>query len=468
MIRTRKNNQSHIIWTFWIISIFYQLGVTLYFLGFSCYRFLGKRFYPIPQKNLWTPPLFETKKTRGNKKKEKFLSPLIWIHAVSGGEVKLADRIIQEFYPRSLFDKDGKILLTYCSTTGSDMAKKLKSKYSHLTIAYLPIDFYPLTRRWVKVIDKHYKLTKYIVIEHDFWPNWLWAVKLIGAKRIGINYFLKKRDFDRYRLLPSTYCFVHNLDILLTQNQKVSQKVTSFQPNFQVIEAGNLKYGLLDWNQKKIENLQKIKLSRKYITITLGSSHAGEEALILNALKNFFLDYSPTLHLRLIIIPRHPERARTYKLINFIKKFTDTAKVTYELFPSKKILKEKKSVSHEIILVKEMGWSEYFYQQSDIVIIGDTFIASQGGHNIIEPLSYGKCVIYGPYMVNYADITPELEDNQIVIRISKEKILNNLRNILNVLISDPSRRKRMGKLGLAFLKNIQYDRQIYKKVLDIN
>ncbi len=466
MIQTRKSNQSHVIWTFRIISIFYQLGITLYFIGFSCYRFLGKRFYSVPQKNLWTPPLFETKKTRRNKKK-KFLSPLIWIHAVSGGEVKLADRIIQEFYPRSLFDKDGKILLTYCSTTGNNMAKKLKSKYSHLMTAYLPIDFYPLTRRWVKIINEHYKLVKYIVIEHDFWPNWLWAVKLIGAKRIGINYFLKKRDFDRYRLLPSAYHFVHNLDVLLTQNQKVSQKVISFQPNFQVIEAGNLKYGLLDWKQKKIKNFQKTKLSRRYITITLGSSHAGEEELILNAFKNFFLDNSPTLHLRLIIIPRHPERARSYKLINFIKKFTDTVKVIYELFPSKKILK-KKSASHEIILVKEMGWSEYFYQQSDIVIIGDTFISSQGGHNIIEPLSYGKCVIYGPYMVNYDDVTPRLEKNQVVIRISKEETLNHLRSTLNVLISNPSRRKRMGRLGLAFLKNIQYNKQAYKEVLNIS
>ncbi len=163
----------------------------------------------------------------------------------------------------------------------------------------------------------------------------------------------------------------------------------------------------------KLANLPKVtkKLEKPNgITITAGSTHKGEEELILNS-------WDKSMG-KLIVVPRHPERFdEVYRLIETRYKNSD---ISYHRYS------QNEDFSSDIILIDAMGQLNNIYAISDVVILGGGFIKSAGGHNPIEPAFFGTILISGKMIFNQKSLFDCVNDYYL---IENEELQTTLKNI---------------------------------------
>jgi 3-deoxy-D-manno-octulosonic-acid transferase len=164
-----------------------------------------------------------------------------------------------------------------------------------------------------------------------------------------------------------------------------------------------------------------------------GSTHEGEEELIISAYHNLKKDFPD---LNLIIAPRHPERFKEVedllrlKGISFIKR---SALGTQGLTPH-----PLSSPIGIIILLDTVGELSTIYGIADIAIIGKSF-KGYGGQNPLEPAYWGKPIVCGPHMENFPFIR-DFYSEGAALEINEE----NLFPIVRELLLLPEKAKEMG------------------------
>lgn len=289
--------------------------------------------------------------------------PTIWIHAVSVGEVKAAQPLFQQLkerYPNHFF------LIT--TTTATGQAEAHRSIPQANAIAYLPLDLTPIVNRWIQKLNP----VLFVLIETDFWPNLLKALKQSNCKIVLASGKLSEKSSRRYHLFaPFSRSLFSHFDLLCLQNEEHKTRFKNLSDPTLIHVTGNLKYDL------QPEPIPTFQFPTPAITIA--STHAPEETLLLNAIQH--------LDLFIFLAPRHPER------------FNEVA----ELLANKKIpyirwTEREKRGGEKVILVDAMGQLPICYSHSLLAIVGGSFIPHIGGHNILEPMLYGTPVLFGPHM----------------------------------------------------------------------
>ena len=359
-----------------------------------------------------------------------------WIHAVSSGEIILANFIIS-------LNSSKTFLITLMSNNGYKLAKKLYQNHKKVAFYYLPFDLYPISKKLVKQVSPK----KFFVIEHDLWPNLLNHLHKNKIKRILLNVALKPKDLFYLKKLPSLAKFIYQVDEIFFQNKSYENSLKPFLSyNTTLKTIGNLKYtkALL---QKKINQnpLKAFKQNHQFI-ITLGSTHPKEEKQLIKAIEKWIGN-----KVTVIIIPRNPNRA-----ISLCRYFSKQYKV---IIYSKWLFSKNKKA--DILIIDQMGISLECYNLSEIVLIGDTFLPSQGGHNFLEPLSLQKTTFYGNFMISYLDITSYFEKEKGVIRLLPNKI----EETLTTYILNKQKRLKLAKKGKQCLEKIMTNEATIKKNL---
>ncbi|GAB5411798.1 MAG: 3-deoxy-D-manno-octulosonic acid transferase [Chlamydiales bacterium] len=317
---------------------------------------------------------------------------LFWVHAVSVGETKAAIPLIRELQKRN---PKAQIVLSCGTQTGLAEAKR----------AFADVDCFrlPFDSTWLmKPLVKNLEPTHFFLVETDLWPNLLHFLKRSSVPCSLVSAKMSERSFKRYRLLPAFAKYqMSHFDHICLQSDEYRKCFAPFYKG-ELFVTGNLK-----WDTIAIE---KSTRRNKKLTITLGSTHAGEEKLLLEALKN--------LPAKIYVLPRHPER------------FLEVAEIVKE-YPNSQ-------------LIDQMGVLYSFYAKSDIAIVGGSFLPGVGGHNIFEPLAFGTPVIFGPHMWGQKKMTKlalemqagaQCEPHELPIVIKKmigkgeigQKLLQNLK-----------------------------------------
>lgn len=289
--------------------------------------------------------------------------PLIWIHAISVGEVKAASPLLKALKEKS---PDAQFLITTTTATGQKEAKRSLKEANF--IAYGPIDLSFVVKRWVKRLNPK----QYILVESDFWPNLLRALKKNGTEISLVSGKISERSFNRFKLFSFfTKKLFSHFDHICVQNELYRSRFAVLVKDSKKIRVtGNLKF---DLQAQPIQS--HLKLPKQSITISC--THEPEEEWLLDALikSDYFL----------ILAPRHPERFKR------VAELLEKKKIPFSTWKNREQIQK-------VLLVDVMGQLPACYAASQLTILGGSFVDHIGGHNVLEPLLYETPVFFGPHM----------------------------------------------------------------------
>ena len=334
------------------------------------------------------------------------------IHCVSVGETLSAVPFVKKFT-----ESHRNVIFTVTTKTGYDIAVKNVAKFVR-DITFFPYDFPFAVNNFFDAL----KPEAVIIFETELWPNVIFFARKQQIPVIFINGRISDRSFPNYVRFRKFFEKFLDYPFFLMQTERDKERILSLGAKAsQVFVTGNIKYDL----EKTGKSIDKKELGLKDNDIVLiaGSTHAGEELAVIRAFKKLKESFKT---LKLIVAPRHPER------------FDEVATIIemHELSYTKR---SKQGKIEEVFLLDTVGELFDFYGISDIAFVGGSLV-NIGGHNIIEPASYGIPVIFGPYMQNFKDISDEFVAQKAGISVSSEK----LDEVLLNLLSSEQQRKQMG------------------------
>ena len=363
----------------------------------------------------------------------------IWVHAASVGEVfcsiPLLKKIKKEF-PCS------KVVLTTMTSTGKETAE------SHLPeadqILFVPIDHPLIIRRAIKKIQPGLLL----IAETELWPNLLHGC---GKKRIPIVLFngrISQKSFRRYLSLKFFFkeCLKY-ISLFLMQTEEDQKRVVEIGVDSQKTKVeGNLKFDQTfpSFTQKAVgEMAEALGFHGQEKILIAGSTHSGEEEILVSLYKEL-KKIEP--HLVLILAPRHLERLEEVERILTKESISWLRKTSLSL-----VVRRSDQDQPKVILLDTMGELMGIYSLGTLVFVGGSLVPI-GGHNPLEPLFFRKCVLFGPFMFNFLEISSRLKEAGGAIQVTGR---DDLFSQLKYLLSDERARKEVGEKGYQFLRRHQ-------------
>jgi 3-deoxy-D-manno-octulosonic-acid transferase len=358
--------------------------------------------------------------------------PHIWFHAASVGEVTVALSLLtamKRLYPRYGF---------VISTT-TPQGRAVASQAPGVDTTFLaPLDLPWIVRRAVQRI----RPSMLLVVETELWPNLLRGVKRTGIPVILFNGRISQRSYRFY--LPLRFFFrgvLANFDALCLKSGVDKERMVSLGADPGVIHVtGDIKFHqIVQPSEMAGTRLRRaLRLGKDLPVLIAGSTHEGEEALILQVFKELHIDLP---RLILILAPRHLKR------IPRVEKLLGSQRVRWV----KRTLIDEKHRAGEVILLDTVGELAALYGLGTAIFVGGSF-SHVGGHNILEVLAHGKGVIFGPHMENFSDIARLVVERGAGIQVRTPQ---ELAKALRRLIVNPSLRQEMGEKGLALLREHQ-------------
>ena len=311
----------------------------------------------------------------------------IWIHAVSVGECEAAFPII-----KALMKKGETSFLVTCTTpTGSARVREvLGNSVDHV---YLPYDLPDAIHRFVG----HFSPRLVLIMETEIWTNLFHAC---GERHIPLailNGRLSEKSAKGYAKLSGL------VKASLSQVTKIAAQTRSDANRYLAIGAipnkvsvlGNIKFDIQFDETLKNQSLElrRSLFSHRPVWIA-GSTHSGEEALIFDALARIQVDVPNVL---LILAPRHPERSGD------VRALCEGRELRVQTRSEARACDAKTSV----YLIDGIGELRKFYGAADVAFVGGSLIP-HGGQNVLEAAAVGIPVIFGPYMMNFDEISRNL------------------------------------------------------------
>ncbi len=278
--------------------------------------------------------------------------------------------------------------------------------------------FAPIDLPWV--IERflaRLKPTVYVCLETELWPNILRVLHARGIKTLLLNGRLSESAFRNYLKIQGFMaqvlrCF--NAAAVIRPVDRERYLALGFPPSTMVVH-GNAKYDL------RIESLlppgsgrpnvpdatlrasmaghyQKILGLSQHPVLLAGSTHTGEEAMLLAAHEALAATINDLV---LIIAPRHLDR------LDQLKAEWQSKGIAFQTY-SQVVDGQRTS---RIIVVDRMGELARLYAVATYVFCGGSLV-SRGGHNIMEPAIWGKPPFSGPFMDDFADARSLLEEQE--------------------------------------------------------
>jgi 3-deoxy-D-manno-octulosonic-acid transferase len=361
-----------------------------------------------------------------------YSSNVIWIHAVSVGEAEAVFPLVkrlQKQYPSDNF------LVTTTTPTGSARVKEvLAETVAHV---YLPYDLPNVINHFFTT----FKPKVAIIMEKEIWPNLYAGCKKNQIPIMIINARLSANSAKGYKKIPG---LVKPALAAVTwvATQTIQDKLRFIEIGAKqnaISVTGNLKFDLLI-DEKIIKRAQKVKqqlFSDRFVWI-IASTHDKEEEI--------FFDLYPQLkkqipELLLMVVPRHPER---FEQVNQIAK-------KMQLKTCMRNSKQQCTAETDVYIVDTMGELKLLYGASDICFVGGSMVPV-GGHNILEPAALGIPIIFGPYMVNFKEISESVLALKAAVQCAGKQTL--IDTVLH-LYSDSDFRKEIAFKAKQFVESNQ-------------
>lgn len=347
-----------------------------------------------------------------------------WIHAVSVGEAATAVPLVEAIrrrWPRL------KVILSTVTPTGARVVRdRLGDRVTH---CYFPLDLPGPVRRAVGAIAPVF----FIALETELWPNFFRELSRLGIPSMIVNGRISDRSFRRYRWIRFLLRrLLRQITVFAMQSQEDARRIILLgAPAERVVVTGNLKTEPPPPEagaEKVWERL--LRLTGKELVWVAGSTHRGEEVILLDAFCDLKARY-PSL--TLVIAPRDPGRVPEVERLLRDRKLVGVRRTT---LPGN-------SARRDAILLDTVGELAQLYGLADVVFVGGSLIP-WGGHNMLEPAFHRKPVVFGPHNMNFRESAELLLRSGGAIQVGDGQ---ELRTAIERLLADPGLRARMGEAG---------------------
>jgi len=351
--------------------------------------------------------------------------PCLWLHAVSVGEVNLLQPLlagIEQQHP------DWQCVISTTTRTGYELARK---KYAPRSVFYAPLDF-----SWsVKSALRRVRPTLLVLVELELWPNLVRYSHKQGVRVALINGRLSESSARGYRCIrPLVRSMLRRLDLVAVQNEVYADRFRALGASEQALHVtGSMKFdgAITDRNNTKTIELAALAGFDQEDTVLLAGSTQQEEEEM--ALATFELLSPRYPRLRLVIVPRHPER------FDDVAAMLDRSRHDWQRRSELTAEKEDKQ-DCRILLVDVVGELGAWWGTAQIALVGGSF-GSRGGQNMIEPAAYGAAVSFGPRTRNFRDVV------QLMLAADAARVVQDQQELTAFVewcLEDPEQARQLG------------------------
>ena len=398
-----------------VIDSFYLSAATLGAPYIVAKLFVSERFRSgLMQKLGWLP------ERRGS-------APCFWVHAASVGEM-LASRplvkALDETFP------DWEVILSTNTNTGLSVARK---DFGDKLSFYFPFDLSWLDRKALTLL----RPACILLIELEIWPNFLVAAHERRVPVIVVNGRISAKSVRAYKAImrlsgafrealnarENFYCARSQADASRFLELGIAEE--------RVLVTGNVKYDSLpiEVPLERKERLRQIfKLRPEDLVLVGGSTHPGEEEILLRVFKTLKMELPA---LRLILVPRHIERApeieeKVLALGLPCVRRSRLAVSEANLLEGQVIPPEREG----IIVVDTVGELQHIYSLAHCVFVGKS-LKGIGGQNVMEPAGLARPILFGPHMENFSEEANLLLESGGARKVGDEgELLEAVRDVL--------------------------------------
>lgn len=339
----------------------------------------------------------------------------IWIHAVSVGEVVAVRSLIdglRNAYPQKKF------VISTVTPTGNRIARDIARGSDFVT--YLPLDLSFIVKRVIGRINP----SLFIIAETEIWPNLISSLSKKDIPVVIVNGRISDASFRGYSLIKFLLRpLLNKISLFCVQGIRDAERFRSLGAAENKIKVtGNMKFDNTGLPHiRGAEDLRsKLGLREGDRLLVAGSTHFDEEGAILDIYKDLLSDFSD---LKLLIAPRHPQRSKD--IAGAVSGFGFRA-----VFISGLTQSCPTCIPSPVFILDIIGQLIYFYDIAQIVFVGGSLV-KKGGHNILEPASLGKPILFGPHMFNFRDIAELFIKNKAAIMVDdKEQLRIKIKEVL--------------------------------------
>lgn len=385
----------------------------------------------------------------------------IWVHAVSVGEVNLMATLIGSLRERH---PDWHFVVSTTSRTGHELAHK---RFADLTVFYCPLDF-----SWaVRAAMRRVRPTLLVLAELELWPNLIAAAKGQRARVAIVNGRLSDKSYPGYRRIrPVVAHLLRQIDLIAAQNDETAARFRGLgAPGDCVRVTGSLKFdgAQTDRCNPHTAALRRLAgIAEDDVVFLAGSTQEPEEQIALNIYSKLAGEYP---RLRLVLVPRHPER------FDAVARLLDGSGVAWERRSALGDMRRDEDISTDkpspgpslkgrgtpdsresttrrpasVLLVDTIGELGAWWGTAHIAFVGGSF-GNRGGQNMIEPAAYGVAVSFGPNTRNFRDIVAALLAADAAVVVSDE---SDLTTFVSRCLDDPAYGTELGSNAQALVNS---------------
>ncbi len=376
---------------------------------------------------------------------------VIWLHAVSVGEVMTATRLVRE-----LEGELGEGWIVVVSTTTATGQALARERFGSERVFFYPLDF-----GWaVKAHLRALRPKMLVLMESELWPRMLVECGQAGVPVAVVNARVSDRSFARgVRMRRMWGRVLRRVDLFVAQSEEDARRLKAMGAREERVQvAGNLKYDVRVPEQNRVAELIREIAAERPIVVAgstvarLGADASSEEEMVIQAWEG---RVRTELGAMLVLAPRHPERF--VEVEGAAKKFR-VAKVTRQVLTGAAafardagkstggpaaISKNMRGV--EIMLLDTIGDLAAVYGVADVAFVGGSLVR-KGGHNPLEPAQFGVPVVMGASHENFRDVVGRMREAD-GIRVVKDG--QELADALIELLGDRELARAMGERGRA-------------------
>lgn len=348
----------------------------------------------------------------------------IWCHCASVGEINTALPLL-----RALIDQGESLLITTNTPTGYETLSR--ANLNNSVYVYLPLDYSLLATRLIH----QYQPKHCLVFETELWPNILLTIIRNKIKLVIVNGRISKKTLKAPKFILSNY------QRILSNAQHIICSSKENSASFISLGADAKKISILDnlkFTNINLCNSKNYTAPLAFPYLLCASTHEGEEESILKAWSK-----SSANSMGLVIALRHPKRV--IEVIRILEKLN----LSYVLHSSN----VNSAQADSIYIIDTIGELMPFIAHAKIVFMGGS-LEPIGGHNMIEPAQYKRCILIGPYHHDFKNIVDDL------IEVQGIQIINSAEQLIEKAIQYYSSEKQCAQMGENAYRYLQSKQQV--------